>query len=142
MADIVPVSDNVRLRGASGNSVIAAVFGEAMEKGDWAYLTANKWWKTDADHASDLKAGSGGNVGMVTTAAGIDEQGVIAKCIAGAKLDPGAAVVNAKVYCLSSTAARICPIEDLSVGERLFIVGVGEGTTAVRGVGTYAGVTA
>ena len=124
MADLVQTAANVAIMQASP-TIRPAQAGEAITQGQAVYVhTDNKHYKCDADDSAAKAAA----VGIAMTPAATNAYFLM---LTAGKFNPGATVAVNKVYIVSDTAGGIKPIDDLTTGDFLTILGTGTATNTI-----------
>jgi len=130
MSDIVITPADVGL--VSAVSGVFVQFGEAVSAGETVYLdsTSGKYYLADADDsAKDSVAGV-----VISAGGAADGYGYIANGT-GVVLTIGGTTTAGQVYVLSNTAGGIMPESDLTTGQYVSVVGVGDtGNKLVLGI--------
>jgi len=106
MATVVPVPADVRLQ--SGGSVQSVQAGEAIQAGDFFYISTvdNKAYLSDATASAEAYVN-----GIALSPAALDE--LFTATTGGGAVDLGTPLVNGELYVVSTTAGSIMPYADL-----------------------------
>ncbi|MEL6104802.1 MAG: hypothetical protein AAFU85_02140 [Planctomycetota bacterium] len=123
MADLTINAANVGIKGNTGQVRIVQV-GEVVTKGQIARFDGTKYYRTQADSASNATI-----AGVFLSSASTDGYAVLLS--GAAKLNPGATVTVGTVYVVSATAGGIAPESDLASGDFVAILGVGSASDEI-----------
>lgn len=125
MADLIQVAADVRA--IQGASIATGIAGESLVPGNHVYIDTNDSGKLKgAVNSAEATAKS---AGVVVSYA---ESGTLVNYVTSGELDPGVAVTEGVVYCVSSNAKAIAPLADVTTGMVLTILGVGNATGNIR----------
>jgi len=106
-------------------------FGTAGET-----ITAGQVLYKDAADNNELKLADANGAAALRVPVGIALNGAAAgqpvRYITSGGLNPGATVVVGKIYVLSATAGGIAPVEDLSSGHYVSVLGIGTTTSNIQ----------
>ncbi len=133
MANLSQTAANVGV-GSSGTRTRIVQAGAAVTNGQPVYLSAAKYYPTDANLAATAKA-----EGIALTAASTDGYFLMQEG-PGGLVNLGATLAVGQVYCVSATAGAICPYADLVTGEFVCILGIATTTALLQTVYAYSSV--
>lgn len=121
MANLVVVPNAIQHLSGGRATMVA---GGTLSAGDPVYIDtadSNKIKQADSN-----AAGKDDVYGIVLEDCVTDDE--VAVATTGARIDLGATLGVGTLYVLSDTAGKICPAADLSTGEKVTLLGVGEET--------------
>lgn len=118
-ADLTITAASVKI--IDENSTVRKVrFGETVTQGQAVYAkdADGRWWKADADSATEEETEA---AGIVLTPGGAGEYGYV---VTEGLLNIGASLTVGEIYVLSDTAGGVRPEADNGSGDTVVIIGV------------------
>ena len=125
MADLAPVVGDVFA--TTVDSILEMiVVGESVVDGDLLYFdaTEDEWMKCDCTNSAKI------DVERIATSSGGNGEAIQA-ALPGSLLNLGVAVAKGKLYVMSVNG-KIAPVDDVTTGDIVCVVGIGETTTELR----------
>ena len=134
MADLSITESQVQAdTSSSGARVVYGTAGEAFTAGATVYWKSSdgKWWKADADASATLAAGARDKIGIAVGTASGASQIVGIQTTGSPTIGAGASVTAGAAYYVSTTAGGICPEADITTGDFICYVGVGNSSNGI-----------
>ena len=127
MADLVITPAQVQP--GAGTSATVGIFGEALVAGDVVYVKAadGNLWKTDADAAASAVA-----VGIMLCGGATGQKGAYQPPGGTIVIGAGASVAKGQTYVVSGNAGKIAVESDLTTGDYVTILGVGNDSDGIK----------
>ncbi len=136
MADLAVTAANVR--GLSDRNT--GIAGGTINAGDVIRLNAsNQWVQAQSTSAVNSGSGAGAQLAIALNSASANQP---IEYQLGGPVNPGGTVAVGKVYVLSATLGKMCPVDDIAGGEFISIVGVGQTASLLQLAFKASGVAA
>jgi hypothetical protein len=134
MTDLSVTAANVK---PTGSTVIdyGHKAGASLTQGQPVYLDT----ATSTNKASDANGSGAKDVDGITLNAASSGQPIAVAT--GGDINPGASLTPGTVYCVSATAGGIAPLDDITTGDDVIIIGVATAANNLRISKQVTGVT-